>query len=67
MSQSIIDDSSISSTSSDTEKIQSSIRNPLYGDLESIFQEEDFPETMMDQFDKVLKITDESDSEDMPI
>ena len=67
MSQSIIDDSSISSTSSDTEKIQSSIHNPLYGDLESIFQEEDFPETMMDQFDKVLKITDESDSEDMPI
>ena len=67
MSQSIIDDSSNSSTSSDTDRIQSSIRNPLYGDLESIFQEEDFPENLMDQFDKVLNITDESDSEDMPV
>ena len=67
MSQSIIDDSSNYSTSSDTEKIQSSIRNPLYGDLESIFQEEDFPKNLMDQFDKVLNITDESDSEYMPV
>ena len=43
MSQSIIDDSSISTTSSDTMETQSDFHSLLYGDSESIFQEEDFP------------------------
>ena len=58
--------SSISTTSSDTEETQGSFHSPLYGDSESIFQE-DFPKTLMDQFGKVLKISDESNSEDMPV
>ena len=67
MSQSIINDSSISTTSSDTMEMQSDFHSPLYRDSESIFQEEDFLEILMDQFGKVLKISDESDSEDMPV
>ena len=46
---------------------QSDFHSPPYGDSESIFQEEDFPEILMDQFGKVLKISDESDFEDMPV
>ena len=65
MSQSIIDDSLISITSSDTMETQSDFHSPLYEDSESIFQEEDFLEILMDQFGKVLKISNESDSEDM--
>nr|POE45317.1 hypothetical protein CFP56_31370 [Quercus suber] len=58
MSQSIIDDSSISTTSSDTMETQSDFHSPLYEDSESIFQEENFPKILMDQFCKVLKILD---------
>ena len=67
MSQSIIDDSSISTTSFDTMEMLSDFHSPLYGDSESIFQEEDFPGILINQFGKVLKISDESDSEDMPV
>ena len=67
ISQSIIDDSSISTISSDTMEMQSDFHSPLYGDSEFIFQEEDFPGTLINQFGKVLKISDESDSEDMPV
>nr|POF02863.1 hypothetical protein CFP56_10921 [Quercus suber] len=67
MSQSIIDDSSISTTSSDTMETQSDFHSPPYRDSESIFQEEDFPGILINQFGKVLKISDESDSEDMPV
>ena len=67
MSQSIIADSLISTTSFDTMETQSDFHSPLYGDSESIFQEEDFPEILMYQFGKVLKISDESDSKDMPV
>ena len=42
MSQPIIDDSSISTTSFDTMETQCDFHSPLYGDSESIFQEEDF-------------------------
>ena len=66
MPQSIIDDSLISTTSSDTMETQSDFHSPLYGDSESIFQE-DFPKILMYQFGKVLKISDESDSKDMPV
>ena len=48
-------------------EIQSDFHSPLHGDLESSFQEEDFLEVLMDQFGKALKISDESDSEDMPV
>ena len=64
MSQSIIADSSISTTSFDTMETQSDFHSPLYGDSESIFQEEDFPEILMDQFGKVLKTSNESNSKD---
>ena len=67
MSQPIIDDSSISTTSSGTMETQSDFHSPPYGDSESIFQVENFPKILMDQFGKVLKISYESDSEDMPI
>ena len=67
MSQSITDDSSISTISSDTMEMQSDFHSPLYGDSESIFQEEDFLGILINQFGKVLKISDESDSEDMPV
>ena len=67
MSQSIIVDSSISSTSFDTMETQSDFHSPLYRDSKSIFQEEDFLEILMYQFGKVLKISDESDSKDMPV
>nr|POE93166.1 hypothetical protein CFP56_40319 [Quercus suber] len=67
MSQSIIDDSSISTTSSDTMETQSDFHSPLYGDSESIFQEEDLTKILINQFGKVLKISNESDSEDMPV
>jgi len=67
MSQSIIDDSLISTTSSDTMETQSDFHSPLYGDSKSIFQEEDFPEILINQFGKVLKISDESDSKDMSV
>ena len=67
MSQSIIDDYSISTTSSDTMETQSDFHSPLYGDSESIFQEEDVPGILINQFEKVLKISNESDSEDMPV
>ena len=53
MSQSIIDDSSISTTSFDTMETQSDFHSPLYGDSESIFQEEDFPGILINQFGKV--------------
>ena len=46
---------------------QSDFHSPPYGDSESIFQVENFPKILMDQFGKVLKISYESDSEDMPI
>ncbi|XP_075655888.1 uncharacterized protein LOC142626006 [Castanea sativa] len=67
MSQSIIDNSSISTISFDAMETQSDFHSPLYGDSESIFQEEDFPEILINQFGKVLKISDESDSKDMPV
>ena len=46
---------------------QSDFHSPLYGDSESIFQEEDVPGILINQFEKVLKISNESDSEDMPV
>ena len=67
MSQSIINDSLISTTSFDTMETQSDFHSPLYRDSKSIFQEEDFLEILMYQFGKVLKISDESDSKDMPV
>nr|POE93159.1 hypothetical protein CFP56_40312 [Quercus suber] len=67
MSQSIIDDSSISTTSSNSMETQSDFHSPLYEDSESIFQEQDFLEILINQFGKVLKISNESDSEDMPV
>ena len=65
MSQSIIDESSISTTSSDNMETQSDFHSPLFGDSKSIFQEEDFPKILINQFGKELKISNESDSEDM--
>ena len=46
---------------------QSDFHSPLYEDSESIFQEEDFLEILINQFGKVLKISDESDFEDLPV
>ena len=67
MSQSIIDDSSISTISFDTMETQSDFHSPLYEDSDSIFQEEDFPRILINQFGKVLKISNESDSEHMSV
>ena len=50
-----------------TKETQNDFHSPLYEDSKSIFQKEDFLESLMDQFLKVLKISNEINFEDVPI